>query len=217
MPPFPRNDYTEILQVSFTACCAVASLLRCNLSTEKLYSGHVHLRYEAHENPYYRLSEHLFCHRAHYSSLGAPGLVCTTKLGIEQQSHKCALRVIPLTVRHGDDDRWTRSGEYRHYCDLVLTNRLHGQQEAVCWQQVDTKGRPWYFKRCNEPKDFLKTPGIMTGRGNLTTQEMHLGQMNKDIILLQRSFNEQKYIQSVKVKPLPCWFNFGPIFIYIFF
>lgn len=52
-------------------------------ATEKWYSGDVHLRYKVCENPCYHLSEQLICHTAHYSSLGAEGVVGTAELGIK--------------------------------------------------------------------------------------------------------------------------------------
>lgn len=80
------------------------------------------------ENPYYHRREQLICHRAHYSSLGAEGVVGAAELGIKWLSDECALGVfIALTVRHSEDDRWTqKSGENQHCSDLVLTDRLHG-------------------------------------------------------------------------------------------
>lgn len=55
----------------------------CHLTKEKWYSGDVHLRYAERENPCYRRSEQLICHRAHYSLLGGEGFVGTEELGIK--------------------------------------------------------------------------------------------------------------------------------------
>lgn len=62
-------------------------------STEKWFCGYVHLRYEVGENSYYHQSEQLICHRAHYSSLGAEGVVGAAELHIKWLSDKCALGV----------------------------------------------------------------------------------------------------------------------------
>lgn len=73
-----RHFYTKSL--NFPSLCAT---FPCFCATKKWYSGDVHLRYELCENPCYHLSEQLICHIAHYSSLGAEGVLGTAELGIK--------------------------------------------------------------------------------------------------------------------------------------
>lgn len=86
------------------------------------------MTYDVRENPCYHRSEQLICHTAHYSSLGAEGVVGTAELGIKYLSDECASGVfIALTEQHSDDDRWTQESEENQHCtDLILTDRLHG-------------------------------------------------------------------------------------------
>lgn len=87
--------------------------LLCYLSTDKCILAIFIWDMRYMKKPHYHHGEQLICHRAHYSSLEAEGVVGAAELGIKWLRDECALGVfIALTVWHSGDDRQTwDSGE----------------------------------------------------------------------------------------------------------